>query len=68
VGGLVVIALDKHALFKTGRPWSQRVAVVKALRKAGTGSARRGLERLAALGDGPLRRAAAVALEEIQRG
>lgn len=68
VGGLVVIALDKHALFRTGRPWSQRVAVVKALRKAGTGSARRGLERLAALGDGPLRRAAAVALEEIQRG
>ena len=68
VGGLVVIALDKHPLFRAGRPWSQRVAVVKALRNAGTGSARRGLERLAAEGDGPLRRAAAVALEEIQRG
>ena len=68
VGGLVVIALDKHPLFRTGRPWSQRVAVVKALRNAGTGSARRGLQRLAAVGDGPLRRAAAVALEEIQRG
>jgi HEAT repeat protein len=68
VGGLVVIALDKHPLFRTGRPWSQRVAVVKALRNAGTGSARRGLERLASEGDGPLRRAAAVALEEIQRG
>jgi hypothetical protein len=68
VAGLVEIALDKHPLFRTGRPWSQRVSVVKALRKAGTGSARRGLERLAVEGDGPLRRAAAAALDDVQRG
>lgn len=68
VAGLVGIALDKHPLFRTGRPWSQRLSVVKALRNSGTGSARRGLERLAAEGDGPLRRAAAAALTEIQRG
>jgi hypothetical protein len=68
VAGLVSIALDKHPLFRTGRPWSQRVAVVKALRNSGTGSARRGLERLAAEGDGPLRRAAAAALTDVQRG
>ena len=68
VAGLVGIALDKHPLFRSGRPWPQRLAVVKALRNSGTGSARRGLERLAAEGDGPLRRAAAAALTDIQRG
>ena len=68
VAGLVTIALDKHPLFRTGRPWSQRLSVVKALRTAGTVSARRGLERLAAEGDGPLRRAAAAALTDVQRG
>jgi len=59
VAGLVEIALDKRPLFHTGRPWSQRIAVVNALRKAKTRSARKGLDRLVAEGDGPLRRAAA---------
>lgn len=65
VSGLVEIALDKRPLFQAGRPRSQRLVVVEALRKAGTASARRGLERLAAEADAQLRRAAADAIEEL---
>jgi hypothetical protein len=64
ISALVGIALDKRPLFQTGRPRSQRLTVVNALKRAKTGSARRGLERLALEGEGPIRRAAAAALEE----
>ena len=68
IGALVGIALDKKPLFQTGRPRSQRLAVVAALKKARTDSARRGLERLARDGDGTVGGAAAAAIEEISSG
>lgn len=68
VAGLVEIALDKRPLFQAGRRKSLRVTVVHALRKAGTASARRGLERLAAEADAQVRRAAAEAIEELTAG
>jgi HEAT repeat protein len=65
--GLVEIALDKRPLFQSGRRWSRGLAVINALLRANTSSARRGLQRLATAGDGELRRAAAEAIEELDR-
>jgi hypothetical protein len=65
VSALVSIALDKKPLFHAGRSRSQRLEIVNALLKAKTATARRGLERIAVEADGPVRRAAEVAVEEL---
>lgn len=67
MNALVEIAVDRRPLLQTGRPLTQRLAVVNALRTAGTEAARRALDRLALEGDSPVRRAAAAAIEGITR-
>ena len=52
MGALVSLALDRHPMLKTGRPMSQRLAIVQALAADGGEGSRRALERLSSEGDG----------------
>lgn len=64
MGALVSLALDRHPMLKTGRPMSQRLAIVQALAADGGEGSRRALERLSSEGDGAMRRAAEEALKK----
>jgi hypothetical protein len=68
INGLITIALDRRPLLKTGRPISQRLAVVQAFSESTESASRRALERLAAESDGQVRRAAAALLNERPTG
>jgi hypothetical protein len=68
MNALVEIATAKRPLLRAGRSLTQRLAVVTALRAAGTEAAGRALTRLALEGDSPVRRAAAAAIQGSRTG